>query len=106
CEEVQCREALAAATRWVKAAQYHGLVTVEFRRDPRDGKLYLINADPRVVRATSLSAALGMDTPSALYRLAVGDAVAAPQDHPDRIGWLWETGLLERVGRNRDSRTI
>jgi predicted ATP-grasp superfamily ATP-dependent carboligase len=106
CESVHDDEAVAAAMRVVKAAGYHGLITLEFRRDPRDRTLILIKADPRVVRATGLSTALGLDTPTALYHLAVEGALDAPQAYPDGLGWLWETALLETFWNNRDSRSM
>jgi predicted ATP-grasp superfamily ATP-dependent carboligase len=106
CETVRDEEAIEAAARVVKAAGYYGLITLEFRRDPRDQKLILIKADPRVVRASSLSTALGMDTPTALYRLSVEGRLDAPQTYPTGIGWLWETALLETVWNNRDSRSM
>ena len=105
CERVR-REAIAAAKRLVKAVGYYGLITLEFRRDPRDQRLILIKADPRVVRPTSLSTALGMDTPTALYRLAVGSEVDVPQSYPEGIAWIWETTLLETLWNNRDVRPI
>lgn len=106
CESVRDEEAIEAAARLVKAAGYWGLITLEFRRDPRDRKLILIKADPRVVRATSISTALGMDTPVALYRLAVEGKVDAPRTYPTGVGWLWETALLETVWSNRDSQSM
>jgi predicted ATP-grasp superfamily ATP-dependent carboligase len=104
CESVYDEEAIDAATRLVKALGYYGLITLEFRRDPRDRRLILIKADPRVVRPTSLSTALGMDTPTALYRLAVDGTVEAPPTYPEGVGWLWETALLETLWNNRDDR--
>jgi predicted ATP-grasp superfamily ATP-dependent carboligase len=106
CESVRDEEAIEAAARLLKATGYYGLITLEFRRDPRDQKLVLIKADPRVVRATSLSTALGMDTPTALYRLSVDGKLDAPRTYPTGVGWLWETGLLETVWNNRDSRSM
>ncbi len=106
CESVYDEEAMEAAARLVKAVGYYGLITLEFRRDPRDQRLILIKADPRVIRPTSLSAALGMDTPIALYRMAVDGRVEAPQSYPERVGWLWETALLETVWNNRDHRSL
>jgi predicted ATP-grasp superfamily ATP-dependent carboligase len=44
-----------------------GIATVEFRRDANTGALKLIKVDPRVVRATSLPAAVGIDLPAALF---------------------------------------
>lgn len=106
CESVYDEEAIEAAARLVRALGYYGLVTVEFRRDPRDQKLILIKADPRVIRPTSLSTALGMDTPSALYRLFAYGKVEVPRSYPQGVGWLWETALLETLWNNRDHRSF
>jgi hypothetical protein len=67
CESVHDDEAIEAATRFVHEARFYGAITVAFRRDVRDEGLTLIEVDPRVVRATSLSTALGLDVPAALY---------------------------------------
>jgi predicted ATP-grasp superfamily ATP-dependent carboligase len=106
CESVRDEEAIEAATRLVKATGYYGLITLEFRRDPRDQRLILIKADPRVVRATSISTALGMDTPTALYRLSVDGRLDAPKHYPLGVGWLWEVALLESIWDNRDSQSM
>ncbi len=106
CESVHDEEAIDAATRLVKAVEYHGLITLEFRRDPEERKLIVIKADPRVVRPTSLSAALGMDTPTALYRLSVDRQVDAPRAYQEGVGWLCETMLPETVWNDRDARPI
>ena len=106
CESTRDAEAIDAADRLVKAAGYYGLITLEFRRDPRDQRLFLIKADPRVVRSSSLSTALGLDTPTALYRLSVDGTLTAPQTYPTGVGWLWETALLETVWDNRDRRSM
>ena len=106
CQSVHDEEAVEAALRLVKTLGYYGLITIEFRRDPRDQKLFLIKADPRVVRSTGISTALGMDTPTAQYRLSVGDRVPVPQSYPDGVAWLWETNLLEAFWDNRDSSSM
>jgi D-aspartate ligase len=106
CESVHDEEAVQAATRLMSAARYYGLVTVEFRRDSRSQQLILIKADPRFVRATSLSTALGMDTPTALYHLFLRGDVEAAQTFPDGIAWLWETMYLESLWNNRDNRPL
>jgi len=106
CESVRDDEAIEAATRLVKATGYYGLITLEFRRDPTDQKLFVIKADPRVVRATSISTALGMDTPAALYRLSVDGRLDAPRGYPLGVGWLWEAALLEAIWDNRDRQSM
>jgi predicted ATP-grasp superfamily ATP-dependent carboligase len=106
CETVHDEEAIEAAVRLVKAAEYFGLITFEFRRNPRDQKLVLIRADPRVIRPTSLSTALGMDTPTALYRQSVNAKVKASRTYEEGVGWLFETLLLETLWSNRDVHPI
>ena len=90
CESVHDDEAIDAATRLVRATGYVGVITIEFRRDPRTGRLMLLKADPRFVRSTSLSTALGLDLPTALYRLFVeraqgGAGSAITGAHPSDV---------------------
>lgn len=89
CETIHDEEAMAAARELVRAFDYTGQITIEFRRDSRDGSLYLMKVEPRPVRATSLSTAIGMDIPTILYRTYLGEAVDVPRDYPDGVGWLW-----------------
>jgi predicted ATP-grasp superfamily ATP-dependent carboligase len=91
CESIRDDEALDAARRFVRHARYRGAITVEFRRDPRDNSLVLIKADTRLVRATSLSRALGIDIPTALYRDAVGEPPAPFVSYREGVHWLWLT---------------
>ena len=48
-----------------------------------------MKVEPRRVRATSLSTAIGMDIPTILYRVFRGEPVEVPRDYPDGVGWLW-----------------
>ena len=89
CESVHDPEARDAAARFVKEAGYTGSITVEFRRSSIDDRLTFIKADPRVVRATALSTALGLDVPLAAYRVAVGRTVESTEDYPDHYAWIW-----------------
>jgi len=101
CESVRDDEAIEAATRFVRAARFYGAITVEFRRDARDEGLTLIKVDPRVVRATSLSAALGLDVPAALYDAFTGAAAPRATAYPERVAWMWPAWYLHTVGQNR-----
>jgi predicted ATP-grasp superfamily ATP-dependent carboligase len=85
----------------VRAARFYGAITVEFRRDARDEGLTLIKVDPRVVRATSLSTALGLDVPAALYDVFTGVARPAATGYPERVAWMWPAWYLHTVGQNR-----
>jgi D-aspartate ligase len=102
CESVRDDEAIEAATRLVRRGGFYGAITVEFRRDVRDGQLRLIKADPRVVRATSLSTALGLDVPTALYHALTGGQHDVAPSYPEGVAWIWLTSYIETVWRNRD----
>jgi D-aspartate ligase len=106
CESVRDDEAVEAAHRLVRAAEYWGAITVEFRRDTRHEDLILIKCDPRVVRPCSLSTALGLDVPTALYRVSVGDTVDAPRAYPTGVAWLWGTMFLETLWNQRANRPV
>ncbi|HKU85062.1 MAG TPA: hypothetical protein VJV77_01875 [Casimicrobiaceae bacterium] len=106
CESVQEPEAIDAAARVLRGACYTGLATLEFRRDPRDSTLTLIRADARVIRPTSLSTALGMDTPTALYRLAVDGRVDGNSVYEEGATWLSETTCFETLWHGRDTHPV
>lgn len=106
CESIHDEEATEAASRFVRQAAYYGVITVEFRRDPSDGALTLIKADPRFVRATSLSTALGLDVPTALYRLFTDGQVETSRHYPDCVAWLWLVPYLETLWANRSNRPV
>lgn len=107
CESIRDDEAMEEASHFVRHARYSGAITVEFRRDPRDGALVLIKADTRVVRATSLSMALGADLPLALYRTFTGGRYS-PQQGRYREGacWIWLSLYLSTLWNHRGDRKI
>jgi predicted ATP-grasp superfamily ATP-dependent carboligase len=106
CESAHDDEAAAAATRLVRRMGYFGPITLEFRRDLSDGKLVLIKADPRPVRATALSRALGCDLPLALYRVFTGGKAEAAPAYADGVAWLWMSQYLSSLASNRSNRPV
>ena len=89
CETVHDAEAMEAARAIARAFTYTGPLTVEFRRVERTGALYLTKLEPRPVRATALSRAIGMDIPNALVAAFTGGTPRVAADYPDGVGWLW-----------------
>ena len=67
----------AAAERLLKALRYTGVVEVEFKRDPRNGKLNLLDINPRVWGWHSLCGFAGVDYPYLLWLLTIGEPVPA-----------------------------
>ena len=101
CETTHDAEAVDAARELVKVFGYTGQITVEFRRDSRDGSLHLMKIEPRPVRATSLSTAIGMDIPTTLYSVFNGESVKTATEYPDGIGWLWTVAYGQSLVHNR-----
>ncbi len=65
--------------RLLEAARYTGLVEVEFKRDPRDGRLKLLDVNPRVWGWHTLGSRVGVDFSYLLWRMVRGEAV--PEVH-------------------------
>lgn len=102
CETVHEPEALALAMRFAREIGWVGVITVEFRRDLRDGSLKFVKVDPRVIRSTSLSSAIGMDVPNAMYDVAIDQPPATRgEGYPNGVCWIWLDNYVESLWRNR-----
>ena len=103
CETVRDPEAIDLATRFVRHARYTGAITVELKRDSIDNRLKFIKADCRFVRATSLSTAIGLDMPTALYQLFSGANIerSYPRDYPEGVKWIWLESYAYSLWKNR-----
>ena len=86
---------------------YRGVASVEFKRDPRDGKLKLIEINCRAASGTQMAIDAGVDLPWLVYRDLVGDPL--PPVSAFRAGckfinlsWdaqrFWESGERNPVG--------
>jgi phosphatidylserine decarboxylase precursor-related protein len=77
----------ANAARLLAALRYSGLIEVEFKRDPRDGALRLLDLNPRVWTWHSLAGRAGVDLPYLQWRLARGDGVDPQRARPG-VCWV------------------
>src|SRR5258708_22691107 len=68
--------------------RYTGIVEVEFKRDLRDGKLKLLDINPRVWGWHSLCGPAGVDYPYLLGLLSTGESIPATQ----AAGWVRGVG--------------
>ncbi len=81
-------EVAEAGLAFLRAARVRGLGNVEFKRDPRDGRLKLIECNARLTEANCLVAAAGLDLARFVYnRLTGGPPV--PLDRYRRGLRLW-----------------
>jgi D-aspartate ligase len=103
-ETIESPEVARASQRFLEAIGFTGLVEVEFKRDPRDGLLKLLDVNPRVWGWHSLCQRAGVDFPYLAWRLARGESV--PQSHAETgVRWLrFSTDLptsLREIARGR-----
>ncbi len=70
-------EAVDGARRLLHALGFHGISQVEYKRDPRDGTLRLMEVNARLWQWHSLAAACGVDLVQMAYRDAIGEPFAA-----------------------------
>lgn len=75
------------ARRLLSAMEYSGLAEVEFKLDPRDDTLKLLEVNPRVWAWHTLGRRAGVDFPLLQYRLLIGDSLAARRGRPG-VRWL------------------
>jgi D-aspartate ligase len=68
----------------LKAWRWYGVAEIEFKLDPRDGELKLIEVNPRFWTYIDLPIACGIDFPYLLYKIAIGENVAPIKKY--RIG--------------------
>lgn len=87
-ETVDLPELIEPSLRFLASIGYYGLVELEYKRDPRDGVLKLLDVNARTWGYHSLGAAAGVDFPDLLFRDQTGEALP---DHPvtARAGVRW-----------------
>jgi predicted ATP-grasp superfamily ATP-dependent carboligase len=73
--------------RFLKAINYYGLVEVEFKQDPRDGQLKLLDVNARTWGFHSIGVPAGVDFPYLLFADQVGRSVEASRAKAG-VGWL------------------
>jgi D-aspartate ligase len=86
-ETIECPEVEELSERFLRAINYYGLVEVEFKKDPRDGKLKLLDVNARTWGFHSLGSAAGVDFPYLLYADQIGIATQ-PSRAQTGVGWL------------------
>ena len=83
---------------------YVGVANLNFKRDQRDGSLWLLEVNPRFSLWTALDVACGVDLPYWAYLTACGIAWAPPPAYPAGRRWvhaLWD--LRSMSGYRREA---
>jgi predicted ATP-grasp superfamily ATP-dependent carboligase len=85
-ETMEEPEVVEPAVRLLAAMRFTGLIEVEFKQDPRDGKFKVLDLNPRAWGWHTLCGRAGVDFPYLAWLLARGETV--PEAH-GRTGVRW-----------------
>ena len=91
-ETIEAPDVEETARRILSALRFDGIVELEFKRDQRDGRLKLLDINPRVWGWHSLGRAAGVDFPYLLWRMVHGETVAKVRA---RAGVRWVRALTD-----------
>ncbi len=86
-ETVEQPDVERLAQRLLAAMAYTGLVEVEFKRDPRDGRFKLLDINARVWGWHTLGRRAGLDFPYLTWRFIKGDPVPGTRASPG-VRWV------------------
>jgi D-aspartate ligase len=86
-ETVDCPDIVEPSLRMLREIGFTGLIETEFKRDPRDGVLKLLDMNPRVWGWLTLCGRAGVDFPYLLWLHVCGEQVPAAHARPG-VGWL------------------
>jgi len=87
-ESVHDPDVLALGKRFLKSIGYRGVGSAEFKRDDRDGKLKLIELNPRYWQQNALAERCHMNFPLAQYLDLTGNAPAQVTAYQQNVKWL------------------
>jgi D-aspartate ligase len=79
---------IGAARQLLGSIAHHGLVEVEFKRDPRDGLMRILDVNPRPWSWFGLAAAAGVDLGAMLWAIESGRKVEPVAARPN-TSWMY-----------------
>ncbi|MGB2875174.1 MAG: hypothetical protein WBB76_06830 [Gaiellaceae bacterium] len=95
-EAVWDDEVVDSGLRLLEALGFHGIAQVEWKRDPRDGRLKLIEVNPRLWQWHGLTGACGADVTQTAYWDLIG--VQVPFARTNNSGKRWAISLMSDGG--------
>jgi len=92
CKSYEHKEAKEAAIKILRYVKYKGVALVELKINPKDGKLYFMEVNPRFWGSISLPIVAGIDFPYNVYKLALGEKVKKKHSYRKGIMCRWYAG--------------
>jgi len=89
-------EVVEAGLAMLRELEFHGIAQVEWKRDPRDGSLKLIEVNPRLWQWHGLTGACGADVAQIAYWDLIGAELAPART--DNSGKRWAIALMSERG--------
>lgn len=101
-ETTTCPEIEELSERFLREINFYGLVELEYKQDPRDGRFKLLDVNARAWGFHGIGPAAGVDFAHLLYADQVGQH-CAPQSAKTEVGWLRlitdiPTSLMQMAG--------
>lgn len=87
-ETIESDDVRQAAETFLSSVGHHGLCEIEFKRDPRNGALKLLDVNPRPWSWMGLADAAGIDFGAAIVALAGGNKPPTMQARTS-VGWMF-----------------
>jgi predicted ATP-grasp superfamily ATP-dependent carboligase len=108
CELSTDAEAIDAGRQLLDTLAWHGVAMVELKRHEADGRLYLMEINPKFWGSLDLALAAGADFPGDLARIAAGEELGdqPPPGGPLRFCWPLGNDLRYLVARPRSWRSV
>jgi D-aspartate ligase len=96
-ETIELPELEQQSLSFLRAIDYYGLVELEYKRDPRDGRHKLLDVNARTWGYHTLGSAAGVDFPYLLFRDQLGLPVEPIRARPG-VRWIrWVTDVPNAV---------
>lgn len=87
-ETVDAPDVVEAGRRFADSIRHHGLIEIEFKRDPRNGQLKLLDVNPRPWSWLGLAAAAGMPLGHMQWAAATGKPIPAGSVRTG-VAWMY-----------------
>jgi len=91
-ETIEAPDVERLALRIIEWLRFDGIVEIEFKRDPRDGRLKLLDINPRPWGWHTLGRRAGVDFPYLLWQMMSGTPIAPLRGRP---GVRWVRALTD-----------
>ncbi|OWZ84570.1 ATP-grasp domain-containing protein [Natranaerobius trueperi] len=74
---------------FLKKLGYHGIVEIEFKKDPRTGKFYMIEINPRLTNFNNVILKSGINLPATLYYELIGEQLTKQINREEGLKFVY-----------------